>query len=163
MAVSLFMKIGDVEGESTKKGYEGWSELLAINMGGSQSGTMQIGTGGTAGKVTIQDISGQKYVDKASSVMFQQMCSGQHFPTAEIHVTKAGGTSDVMIPYVKYKLTDVIISSLNQSPSDGTELVMESFTLNFSKIEYDYTPQNADGTPGTEIPKTFNIKTNSLE
>jgi len=132
-------------------------------MGGTQSGTMQIGAGGGAGKVSIQDISGSKYVDKASSVMFQFMCSGQHFATVEIHVTKAGGNDNTMIPYVKYKLSDVLISSLMQAPSDGSELVVESFSLNFSKIEYIYTPQKSDGTPDTEIPKTFDIKTNAVE
>jgi len=162
MAVSLFMKIADVEGESIKKGYEGWCELLSISMGGTQSGTMQIGAGGGAGKVSIHDISGSKYVDKASSVMFQFMCSGQHFATVEIHVTKAGGNDNTMIPYVKYKLTDVLISSLMQAPSDGTELVVESFSLNFAKIEYIYTPQKSDGTPDTEIPKTFDIKANEV-
>lgn len=163
MAVSIFMKVDDVVGESTKEGYKDWSELLAVSVGGTQSGTMQIGTGGGAGKCSIQDISIAKYVDKASSTFFQFMCSGKHFKKAEIHVTKAGGNDNVMVPYVKYIMEQVIISSMSQSPSDSTELVTESITLNFAKITYIYTPQKPDGTPDTEIPKIFNIRDNKVE
>lgn len=163
MAVSIYMKIDNIEGEATKKGYEGWSELQSITFGGSQSGTMQIGTGGGGGKASIQDLFGTKYVDKASSTMFQYMCSGQHFNKMEIHVTKAGGNENVMVPYVKYIAEEVIISSMTQTPSDGTDLVTESFSANFAKITYIYTPQKSDGTPDTEIPKIFNIRDNTVE
>ncbi|MCP5419762.1 MAG: type VI secretion system tube protein Hcp [Gammaproteobacteria bacterium] len=163
MAVSIYMKIDDIEGESTVDGYEKWSALQSLTFGGSQSGTMQIGTGGGGGKCSIQDLFGTKYVDKASSTMFQYMCSGQHFKKCEIHVTKAGGNDETMVPYVKYIAEEVIVSSMTQTPSDGTELVTESFSLNFAKITYIYTPQTADGASDTEIPKIFNIRNNKVE
>jgi len=64
MAVDMFMKAGDIEGESNDAKHKGSIDVLAWSWGMSQSGTTHMGTGGGAGKVNIQDLSFTKYVDK---------------------------------------------------------------------------------------------------
>ena len=57
MAVDMFIKIGDIKGESHDKGHKDSIDILAWSWGMSQSGTTHMGTGGGAGKVSVNDIS----------------------------------------------------------------------------------------------------------
>ena len=55
MAVDMFIKIGDVEGESADKSHGKEIDVLAWSWGMSQSGNMHQGGGGGAGKVSVAD------------------------------------------------------------------------------------------------------------
>ncbi|HDS5282244.1 TPA: type VI secretion system receptor/chaperone Hcp, partial [Escherichia coli] len=55
MAVDMFIKIGDVKGESKDKTHAEEIDVLAWSWGMSQSGSMHMGGGGGAGKVNVQD------------------------------------------------------------------------------------------------------------
>ncbi len=59
-----------------------------------------------------------------------------------------------------YKLTEVFVSSLNTSASEGGGIAQESLSLNFSKVEWTYKPQNADGSAGAAITAGYDIKKN---
>jgi len=66
MAVDMFIKIGDIEGEAVDDAHGGEIDVLDWSWGMSQSGSMHIGGGGGSGKVNVQDLSFTKYVDMAS-------------------------------------------------------------------------------------------------
>ncbi len=55
MATDTFLKLGDVKGESTDDKHRDEIEVLAFSWGMSQPGSMS-GGGGSAGKVTFQDL-----------------------------------------------------------------------------------------------------------
>ncbi len=44
--------------------------LVAWSWGAAQSGTTHVGSGGGAGKVSVQDLSITKYIDKSSPTLF---------------------------------------------------------------------------------------------
>ena len=56
MAVDMFIKIGDVKGESKDKTHAEEIDVLAWSWGMSQSGSMHMGGGGGAGKVPNRGI-----------------------------------------------------------------------------------------------------------
>ena len=66
MAVDMFLKLGDVKGESAAGGHTEEIDVLAWSWGMTQSGTTHMGSGGGAGKVDVHDLSITKYVDKAT-------------------------------------------------------------------------------------------------
>ena len=72
MAVDMFIKIGDIEGESADKVHAKEIDVLAWSWGMSQSGNMHQGGGGGAGKVSVQDLSLTKYIDKGTVVYTSQ-------------------------------------------------------------------------------------------
>ncbi len=161
MAVDMFLKLGDIKGESVDHAYADWIEVLAWSWNMSQSGTQHTGTGGGTGKVSVGDLSLTKYVDKSTPNIMQKCCSGKHYPEAKLIVRKAG---DMPIDYVKLTMTDVIVSSYNTGGSGGEEQVTENLTLNFAKFKHEYTPQNSTtGEKEPEIPTTFDIRKNTLE
>lgn len=157
MAVDMFIKIDDIKGESVDKTHKAEIHVLAWSWGATQSGTTHTGLGGGAGKVNVQDLSFTKYIDASSPNLIKAVCNGKHFKQALLTVRKAG---EHPVEYVKIKLMDIIISSLSTGGSGGEDRLTENVTLNFSKFEFDYTGQKADGTADTTIPATWNIAAN---
>jgi type VI secretion system secreted protein Hcp len=127
-----FLKLDGVKGESSVKLHKGEIEISSFSFGVSNAGTAAHGSGGGAGKTSFQSFTITKKLDKASPVLFQTAANGKHFKLAEISfMRKAGGTQH---DYLKIKLTDVLISSLQQGQSPhGTP--QEAITFNFKKAE----------------------------
>ena len=109
MAVDMFIKIDDIEGESSDDVHAGEIDVLAWSWGMSQSGTTHSGPGGGAGKVNVQDLSFTHYVDKASPNMMKMCCNGKAFEEAILVVRKAGTEP---LEYMKITMKNGIISSV---------------------------------------------------
>lgn len=143
MAMDMFIKLTDVEGESEDKGgHEKEIDVLAWSWGASMSGTGHTGGGSGAGKVNVQDLSFTKYVDSSSSVLMKSVCDGTHFAEGTLTVRKAGGEK---LEYIVYKLEHVIVTSLSTGGSGGEDRLTENITLNFKTIKLTYKPQAAAG------------------
>jgi len=158
MAVDMFIKIGDVKGESMDSKHKDWIDVLSWSWGMSQSGNAQVGGGAGAGKVNIQDLSFTKYVDSASPLMMLKCCNGKHYPEALLTVRKAGG--DNPVEYLKIKMTEVLVSSVGTGGSAGEDRLTENVSLNFAKVDVKYTPQKADGSSDSPIPMAWDIAAN---
>ena len=143
MAVDMFIKIGDIKGESIDKGgHKEEIDVLAWSWGLSQSGSFHGGSGGGAGKVSIQDISVTKYVDTASTALVLACCKGTHIDSAVLTVRKAG---DKPLEYIKITLTKVLVSSVSTGGSGGEDRLTENLSLNFAKFKVEYTKQADKG------------------
>ena len=159
MAVDMFIKIGDVEGESADKTHAKEIDVLAWSWGMSQSGSMHVGGGGGAGKVSIQDISLTKWIDKSSPNLMMACSSGKHYPEAKLTIRKAGGEDPV--EYLIITLKEVLVSSISTGGSGGEDRLTENVTLNFGQVQGDYQPQKQDGSKdGGPIKYGWNIREN---
>ncbi len=90
MAVDMFLKLDKIDGESQDDAHKGEIDVLAWSWGMSQSGNMHMGGGGGAGKVSIQDVSVTKYVDKASATLMKYCSQGDHIPNAPADRAQGG-------------------------------------------------------------------------
>ncbi|MGI4837123.1 MAG: Hcp family type VI secretion system effector [Janthinobacterium lividum] len=160
MAVDIFIKIGDIKGESQDSTHKDEIDVLAWNWGMSQNGNMQMGSGGGAGKVNIQDLTFTKYLDKSTPNLMTACSSGKHYPEAVLVIRKAGGESP--IEYTTITLKEVLISSLSTGGSRTDDRLTEQVSLNFAEVAVDYQPQKADGTKeGGPIKYGWNIRRNT--
>lgn len=157
MAVYITLKIDDVDGESKIQGHEGEIDVLAWSWGMSQSGSMHVGGGGGTGKVSIQDVSITKYIDKASTNLMRKCCNGSHLKDAVLTVRKAGKNP---IDCVAITMSPVIVTSVSTGGSGGEDRLTENVTLNFSKVKFSYTPQEDDGSADATIDLTWDIEKN---
>ena len=157
MAVDMFIKIGDVKGEAQDSKHKDEIDVLSWSWGLSQSGNAQVGSGAGAGKVNVQDLTFTKYVDSSSPYLMTVCCNGKHYGEALLTVRKAGENP---VEYLKIKMTEVMVSSLSTGGSGGEDRLTENVTLNFAKVDVKYTPQKADGGPGTAIPFAWDIAAN---
>jgi type VI secretion system secreted protein Hcp len=160
MAVDMFLQIGDLKGESQDKKHKDQIDVLAWSWGMSQSGTMHSGSGGGGGKVSVQDISFTKFVDKATPVLMQACSRGDQYKEAKLVVRKAGGKEP--LEYIIITMNDVIVTSISTGGSGGEDRLSENVSLNFSSYKYEYQPQKPDGSKdGGTIPFAWDIAANT--
>ncbi|BDC48596.1 type VI secretion protein [Bryobacterales bacterium F-183] len=150
------LKIDTIDGESSQKGHEKWMELQSWSWGESNSGSSGTGSGAGSGKVSMQDFHFVISYGISSPKLFLACASGQHIPSAELHIRKAGGDQQV---FVTWKFTDILISSYQTGGSGGSDVLpTDQVSFNFTKIEMEYKPQKADGTLGAGIKAGYDIK-----
>ncbi|HMI87900.1 MAG TPA: type VI secretion system tube protein Hcp [Polyangiaceae bacterium] len=157
MAVDMFIKIGDVKGESTDDKHKGEIDVLSWSWGASQAGTSGIGGGGGAGKVQLQDLTITKYIDKGSPTLFKMCCDGTHIASSILTVRKAGGSA---LEYLKITLDTAIVTSITTGGSGGQDRLTENITLNFAKIKMEYTPQTGKGAGEASVTQGWDVAAN---
>lgn len=157
MAVDMFLKIDGIKGESKDHKHKDEIDIESYNWGATNVGTHGSGGGGGAGKVNMHDIQFTKLVDASSADLFLFCASGKHIPKAEFVARKAG---DKPLEYLKVKLSDILISSIQHSGHGAGDLLQESLSLNYSKIEIEYTPQDEKGGGGAASKAGWDVKAN---
>jgi type VI secretion system secreted protein Hcp len=159
MAIDMFLKLGDIKGESMDSAHKEEIDIHSLQWGMAQSGSMHQGGGGGAGKVTMQNLSLNKSLDKASPNLMMACSSGKHYPEATLTVRKAGGSAPV--EYMIITLKEVMIASYQTDAGSGDETLREHIELNFGKVEVAYQPQKADGAKdGGPVKFGWNIREN---
>lgn len=157
MAVDMFIKIDGVTGESKDSGHPDEIDVIAWTWGLQQSGSRHMGGGGGSGKVNVQDLSFTKYVDKSSTDLMLFCCNGKHVKEATLTVRKAGESP---LEYIKVKMSDCLVSGVTTGGSGGEDRLTENVTLNFSKVEVEYTPQKEDGSGDAPATMGWDIAKN---
>ncbi len=156
--VDYFLKIDGIEGESADSKHKGEIDVINWNWAEHQAGTMQYGGGGGAGKVQMEDFSFSMRTCKASPKLLQACASGEHIKSATLVARKAGKEQQ---EYLKIKFTDLLVTSYSTGGTAAGEVVpVDSISLNFAKIEYEYKEQKADGTLGGAVPAGWDLKEN---
>ena len=149
MAVDIFLEVEGIKGESKDHKHKDTIDVLSWSWGLSQSGTAHMGGGAGAGKVNVQDLNFTHYIDKASPTLMLHCCNGKHIKEGLVTVRKAG---EKPVEYLKIKLTDVFIASV-QEAGHGGDLLTENVTINFAKFQVEYLEQDEKGAakPGGEM------------
>src|SRR5262245_45657906 len=110
MATDIFLKLGDVKGESKDAAHKEEIELHSWSFGVSNTGTMGEGGGGGTGKANLSEISVTHEMDKASPTLMLACSTGKHFDEAVLTSRKAGGTQQ---EYLTIKLGTVYITGVH--------------------------------------------------
>ncbi len=156
MAVSICIKIGNIKGESVTKGHDKEIDVLEWSWGLTQSASAHISTGAGSGSADVRDLTIKKYVDAATPVLLQECFYGHDHKTATLTVLKAGGKA--AIEMVKMTMSGtVFISSVNTGHPEPNDRYTETVTLNFAKVKFEYTGQNADQSKGASVSGEFDI------
>ncbi|MHB8971789.1 MAG: Hcp family type VI secretion system effector [Pirellulaceae bacterium] len=155
--VDYFLKIDGVDGESTDDKHKNEIDILSWSWGETNSGSHGGGGGGGAGKVAMQDFHFVKKVDKATPKLMLSCASGSHIPKAVLICRKAGTEQQ---EYLTYTLSDLLVSSYQTGGSSGDVIPTDQFSLNFSKVEFEYKPQDAKGGLGSAVKAGWDVKAN---
>jgi type VI secretion system secreted protein Hcp len=158
MAVSMYLKIDGVPGDSTGSSF-GDIEVLAYNHGVSQSASRASAVGGGAsGECHHADFSVIKALDSSSPLLAQKCSQGETIKEVVMTLVRTG--TGAPVPYMTYKLQDVIISSIAPSGAKESEWVTESVSFNYAKITWEFTKQKrADGSGGGKTTGTWDLVT----
>jgi type VI secretion system secreted protein Hcp len=155
---AIYLELEGIPGESTDEQRPRTIEIDSFSFGASNSGSIVVGGGGGgAGKVSFQDISLSKKLDKASPLLYLACAQGTHIKRAVLFVRKAG---DKPMEYYTITLSDLLISSVQTGGSTGGDRPTESLSLNFTKIEFSYAAQKPDGSLETPVTSGWDIANN---
>jgi type VI secretion system secreted protein Hcp len=142
MTTNIHLKLGDIKGESTDNVHRGEIDVLSWSWGMSNPSSVAPGGGRAAGKVQIQQIHFVHHVDKASPNIMKMCAAGEHLAEAILTQRKPGSVPQ---EYLVIRLEDVMVTSVSDSGSSGSELPTESVALAFARVDLEYKPQKPDG------------------
>ena len=150
---SIFLKLDGIEGESTRKGYEKWIEVIGMDQSTTQSGSFA--GGGGAGKVKFGEFKIVKLVDKASPFLLLITAQGKHLRQATLVFTGSDAVSNYTIT-----LSDVLLSGVaTSSECNPVCKTTERVSINYSKIEWVYKDRNGGITKGGwDLKQNISIK-----
>ncbi|MFC5472460.1 Hcp family type VI secretion system effector [Paraherbaspirillum soli] len=157
MAQDMFIKINGIDGESQDNSHKSEIEVLSWAWRVSQQSNMHAGSGGGAGKASVDDLQFDHFIDRASPNLIQYCLNGKHIDQAVLVVRKAGGNP---LEYLKITMSDVLVTEVTPSASATDERPLERVSLSFSRLKHEYIVQNAQGGSGGAITATFDIKKN---
>jgi type VI secretion system secreted protein Hcp len=150
---AMFLKIDGVDGESQDQTHANEIEIQSFSWGAIY---VPGSAGGGAGKVSMQDLSLVRRLDKASPQLMLACATGKHFPEAVLVCRKSG---DPAVEYYKITLSDVLVSSVQTGGSAGDTVPTESVSLNFTKIKWEYVPVDATGTAQEPVVAEYDLRT----
>ena len=156
--VDYFLQIDGIEGESTDQSHLNEIDVLSWSWGETNAGTQAYGGGGGAGKVSMQDFNFVMTYNKASPKLMLACATGQHIPGAVLTCRKAGGEQQ---EYLIVTFTDLLISSYQTGGSSGDVVPVDQISFNYTKVEFEYKPQNRDGSLGSPITAGYDLKANA--
>lgn len=159
MAVNYLLKVdgAQIKGESSVVGYEDYMEIESFNWGATQTGTSAYGGGSTGGKTNMQDFHFTMKTNKASPKLMEACANGISVPSATFVSLKASGSKSIVS--VKVVMSDLIVSSYQTGGQAGDDdIPSDQISLNFSKISFTHTPQKNDGSSGTSVDGSWDLK-----
>lgn len=158
MTQDIFIKFDGIKGESQDSTHKGEIEILDWNWSVSQTSNMHSGSGGGAGKCTVENLNFEHYIDRSTPNLLQYCLTGKHIPEAVLTVRKAGGSP---LEYLRITLQEIIVTRINPVYLNTMRVPRETVSLTFSKIKMDYVLQNTEGNAAGTLSMGYDIKANT--
>lgn len=148
-----------IKGTSTVTSHVDWITIDSIQMGvGRAISTSGGGTDRDTSNPSFSEISLTKPTDIASADLFMQAVCGVSLGKAELHFMQTGGADKKDQVFLKLELEEPIISSY--SVSSGGERPQETFSINFTRISYQYDSFTGEKVV-TGTPKKWDLEKNA--
>ena len=96
-------------------------------------------------------------MNKASPKLFEAVAKGEHFKEVILTGRKAGGDQQ---EFLKITLNDALITSYQTGGSGVDDMPIDSFSINYSKIKFEYKQQKPDGTSDASVIGSWDLQKN---
>lgn len=148
-----------IKGASSVSGHTDWITVDSMQFGvGRAVTTRGGGRDRDTSNPSFSEVSFSKATDISSADLFLQAVCGKSLGKAEIHFVQTGGADKKEQVYLKMELDEAVVTSY--AITSGGERPSETFSINFTKISYQYDSFSGDKvTTGTA--KKWNLETNS--
>src|SRR4029077_7471821 len=155
-----FLKLDDIQGESLDDKHKDEIELESWWWGAEQKGGSAVGGGAGVGKVQMGDFYFTTRTNKATPKLGLACWNGKPIPKVVLTCRKAGEDQQ---EFLKITLSDALCSSHSISGNQdnkGDLHPVDKFSLNFAKVEIEYSPQKADGKLDSPQTAGWDLKAN---
>jgi type VI secretion system secreted protein Hcp len=158
VAVDYFLQITGIEGESADAKHKGWIDVFSWSWGETNAAPPHAGGGGGAGKVAMQDLTFTSFMSKASPKLLLACASGQHVKEAKLVGRKAGKGQQ---EFLTWTFSDILVSSYQTGGAEASDTPVDSVSLNFAKLKFEYRAQKADGSLDAPVTAGWDVKANT--
>lgn len=143
MATNMFIRIGEIKGESHDSRHKDEIEVVSWAWGLTNPSSGSSGGDGTAGRASFQDLTFAHLIDRASPSLMLGCASAQRFRDARLTVRRPGTTTPE--EFLLVNLEDVIVTSIQTSGAEVAGGLVEHVTLAFARVDFEYRRQMPDG------------------
>ncbi len=154
-----FIKFDGIDGESKDSNHDKWIDVLSISYGIHRP--MAAGISGSTRQrsaATFGDVVLVKEIDKSSPKLQEKIATGEVIPKLEIELTSPS-RGDSRETYLKYELTNVMVTSYRISGSTGGDAVpTETIAINFEEIKVTYTEFDDTGRSRGNTETTWKVE-----
>lgn len=157
MAQDIFLKLTGISGEAQDTSHKNEIEVIRWEWSIRQQSTMHAGSGGGAGKATVNDLTFDHYTDRSSPNLLKYCLTGKHIDTATLVVRKAGGNP---LEYLRITMGDVIVTQVAPMLTDTMARPRETVSLAFARVQQEYVIQNQKGGSGGTVSASYDIQQN---
>ena len=158
MATNMFIRIGDIKGESHDSRHKDEIEIVSWAWGIANPVMGSSGTGTSTGRATFQDITFTHLVDRASPRLMLASASAQRFRDARLTVRRPGTTTPE--EFLLINLENVVVTGTQLSATEPVGGLVEHVTLAFVRVDYEYRRQLPDGSPDTGVHFKWDLQHN---
>ena len=148
-----FLKLDDVQGESTDAKHRNEIDILSFTQSFINTASVH-----GAGKVSCGPITLTKNIDKSSAALLQQVATGRHYKEGVLTFRSNNGSR---IEYYTINLRDVIVSELTQTDNPDPNRIVEKVVLKAAEFKFKYTPQTSKGSTGQAVEFGWDCTTGS--
>jgi len=151
--MGIYMKFGDIQGDATQRGFEGWINLTHFDWGLERKfAEDQVGRAFNreGAQAQIQPCKVTKEADSSSGKILQTATTEFKGQPCEIAFVRTGNPGET---YLKVKLTDALIKQLDVGTQGPNERPIESLTIDFTELEIQTKTLNE--TNNSEDPMTI--------
>jgi type VI secretion system secreted protein Hcp len=141
--MTIYTKWEGINGSVTTKGFEKWSQVGDLQWGIARK--IEIASGGIireSSTPTISEVVIVKRLDHASGQIQEESFNGK--PNPQVQFAFARTDTGPVAVFLRINLRNCYISGYNLS-TDGETLPIETISINFTGIEFDYAIPEPDG------------------
>jgi type VI secretion system secreted protein Hcp len=145
MATDYLLELDGIKGESKDSQHPNTVEIESFSWGAqNEPRARAVGTGGLGGgRVEMPGIKFTSTVNKASGELMLACWTGKPIKKAVLYVRKQGEKQQ---DYYVVTMDDTLVTEFESSGHGaGGNLPMDSFTLIFNKVKFEYKVQKSDG------------------
>ena len=117
--------------------------------------------GGGSGKANFQELTITKRLDKSSPILMEACATGKTTPKLILSLTRSGGSDGGETEYLVIRMEDVLVTSVSTGGSSDADRPIEQFSLNFTRVEFSYTPIDETGRPEEPVVFVWDLAANT--
>ncbi len=158
MALTAYLKIGDIQGESQRADHEDEIDIHGLMWNIEQGSAAQVGKGRSRARAQVSALFLKKYADAASVYLALACMQGKSFPDMVLAVRKDSG--EAHLDYLVITMENVTISKyeiLGVDQEEGGQMIEEVLGLVFENVTYKYVVQADDHSAGDEHEIVYDI------
>ncbi len=161
MALDIFLKLGEIKGDSLDARHRDEIVVLSWDWGITQTAA-PLGGGGASGGAAVgrtefRRIRFAHRIDVASPLIMLACATGKRLREAKFTVRHPGEHG---AEFLTVKLSDVIVTLVEPAINGDNGETYEAVTFEYGKVEVEYTPRAPNGTPGTPVRFGWDLRAN---